>query len=150
MLIFYQSGLAQLLLFGKFRTMMFFGVIITKNTSLTDKSKRHEGTHIKQYWECLLLGLVLWILIAGIVALCGGHVSCWWLCVVPLTYYLMYGATWAVSYLYHILKGDAREKWNDAAYHASAFEMEAYAHEDDPNYLPKRKWYAFTKYYGTI
>ena len=39
------------------------------------------------------------------------------------------GVEWLISYVYHILQGDARDRWNDAAYHASAFEMEAYAHE---------------------
>ena len=48
------------------------------------------------------------------------------------------------------LQGDARDRWNDAAYHASAFEMEAYAHEAEANYLSSRRWFAFVKYYGKL
>ena len=55
-----------------------------------------------------------------------------------------------ISYVYHILQGDARDRWNDAAYHASAFEMEAYAHEAEANYLSSRRWFAFVKYYGKL
>ena len=150
MLICYRSKLAERLLFGNFRTMMFFGIVITKNAVLSATTKRHEGTHVRQYVECLLAGLALFVLAEGAAILCGSHVSPWWLAVVPLTYYGMYGAEWAVSYLYHIFRGDARGKWNDAAYHASAFEMEAYAHENDPDYLPRRRWYAFVKYYGKL
>ena len=76
-----------------------------------------------------------------------GHVSAWWLLFVPTTFYLLYGVEWLISYVYHILQGDARDRWNDAAYHASAFEMEAYAHEAEANYLSSRRWFAFVKYY---
>ena len=80
----------------------------------------------------------------------GGHVSAWWLLFVPTTFYLLYGVEWLISYVYHILRGDARDRWNDAAYHASAFEMEAYAHETEADYLSSRRWFAFVKYYGKL
>ena len=93
---------------------------------------------------------VLWFLLHVGAALLGGHVSAWWLLFVPTTFYLLYGVEWLISYVYHILQGDARDRWNDAAYHASAFEMEAYAHEAEANYLSSRRWFAFVKYYGKL
>ena len=79
-----------------------------------------------------------------------GHLSAGWLLLVPFTYYLLYGGEWAISYAYHMIRGDARDRWNDEAYHASAFEMEAYAHENEPEYQHKRRWFGFVKYYGKI
>jgi len=49
-----------------------------------------------------------------------------------------------------MIRGDARDRWNDEAYHASAFELEAYAHENEPEYQHKRRWFGFVKYYGKI
>ena len=121
MKIYYDSKLAKSLLFGSFKTCMFFGVVLTEYTALSEKVKRHEGIHVRQYWECLAASVVLWFLLHVGSALLGGHVSAWWLLFVPTTFYLLYGVEWLISYVYHILRGDARDRWNDAAYHASAF-----------------------------
>ena len=150
MKIYYDSKLAMSLLFGSFKTCMFFGVVLTECTALSEKVKRHEGIHVRQYWECLAAGVVLWFLLHVGAALLGGHVSAWWLLFVPTTFYLLYGVEWLISYVYHILRGDARDRWNDAAYHASAFEMEAYAHEAEADYLSSRRRFAFVKYYGKL
>lgn len=112
--------------------------------------KSFTWIHVRQYWECLAASVVLWFLLHVGAALLGGHVSAWWLLFVPTTFYLLYGVEWLISYVYHILQGDARDRWNDAAYHASAFEMEAYAHEAEANYLSSRRWFAFVKYYGKL
>lgn len=135
MKIYYDSKLAKSLLFGSFKTCMFFGVVLIRVHALSEKVKRHEGFMFQAYWECLAASVVLWFLLHVGAALLGGHVSAWWLLFVPTTFYLLYGVEWLISYVYHILQGDARDRWNDAAYHASAFEMEAYAHEAEANYL---------------
>lgn len=150
MKICYNSKLARSLLFGNFKTCMFFGVIITKLDMLTSRTKRHEGIHIRQYWECCAAAAALWSVGHATALLCGAHLTAWWLLMVPFIYYLLYGAEWVVSYTYHILRGDGRDRWNDEAYHASAFEMEAYAHEHEADYLPRRRWFAFVAYYGKI
>lgn len=150
MKVFYNSKLAKCLLFGNFKTCMFFGVVITKRLQISARSKRHEGIHIQQYWECYALGVVLWCVGHGAAHLFSGHLSAWWLLLGPFVYYLLYIVEWAISYAYHIARGDARDRWNDEAYHASAFEMEAYAHENDLEYRHKRRWFAFVKYYGKI
>ena len=120
MKVYYNSKLAKRLLFGNFKTCMFFGTVITKLAQLSARTKRHEGIHIRQFWECCVLGAVLW---------CLGH---------------------GAAHAYHMIRGDARDRWNDEAYHASAFEMEAYAHENEPEYQHKRRWFGFVKYYGKI
>ncbi len=145
MKIYYNSKLAKCLLFGSFKTCMFFGVVITKLAQLSARIRRHEGIHIRQFWECCILGAALWGFLYGV-----AHLSACWLLLAPVTYYLLYGGEWAISYCYHILRGDARNRWNDEAYHASAFEMEAYAHEQEPDYMQCRRWYSFVKYYGKV
>ena len=79
MKIYYDSKLAKSLLFGSFKTCMFFGVVLTEYTALSEKVKRHEGIHVRQYWECLAASVVLWFLLHVGSALLGGHVSAWWL-----------------------------------------------------------------------
>lgn len=105
MKIYYDSKLAKSLLFGSFKTCMFFGVVLTEYTALSEKVKRHEGIHVRQYWECLAASVVLWFLLHVGSALLGGHVSAWWLLFVPTTFYLLYGVEWLISYVYHILRG---------------------------------------------
>ena len=46
MKIYYDSKLAKSLLFGSFKTCMFFGVVLTEYTALSEKVKRHEGIHV--------------------------------------------------------------------------------------------------------
>ena len=50
MKIYYDSKLAKSLLFGSFKTcMFFFGASPTEYTALSEKVKRHEGIHVRQY-----------------------------------------------------------------------------------------------------
>ena len=91
MKVYYNSKLAKRLLFGNFKTCMFFGTVITKLAQLSARTKRHEGIHIRQFWECCVLGAVLWCLGHGAAHLFCGHLSAGWLLLVPFTYYLLYG-----------------------------------------------------------
>ena len=113
MKVYYNSKLAKRLLFGNFKTCMFFGTVITKLAQLSARTKRHEGIHIRQFWECCVLGAVLWCLGHGAAHLFCGHLSAGWLLLVPFTYYLLYSREWAKSYAYHMIRGDARDRWND-------------------------------------
>jgi len=54
-------------------------------------------------------------------------------------FYILYVA----EYYYHFL----RLKNAHAAYHAISFEREAYSMQRDLNYLKKRKFWAFRKYF---
>ena len=51
MKVYYNSKLAKRLLFGNFKTCMFFGTVITKLAQLSARTKRHEGIHIRQFWS---------------------------------------------------------------------------------------------------
>lgn len=142
-MIFYDSKLAKCILFGSFQTIMLFGCIFTKNKTLSLCSQRHETIHVRQYFETLIVGALVF-------GLLGYLLSLWLWLIIPFTYYAVYLAEWAISCLFHIVKGDVRNTWNDRAYHASAFEMEAYGNEDNPYYLKGRKLFAFVKYYGKL
>lgn len=87
MKVYYNSKLAKRLLFGNFKTCMFFGTVITKLAQLSARTKRHEGIHIRQFWECCVLGAVLWCLGHGAAHLFSGTFrqdgSCW--CLSPTT-----------------------------------------------------------------
>ena len=141
--IFYNSKLAKAILFGDYNTMMFFGIIITKQSELSAKTINHESIHVKQFIEVT----VTFAVVLGILSI---FTTPWILTAFPFAYYIVYGLECAVSYVYHFFKGDAVDKINDEAYYASAFEMEAYAHENDMEYLDNRKLFAFIKYYGKI
>ena len=80
------------------------------------------------------------------------YVSAWWLLLIPLFYYILYGVEWFISLAYHLFTDEriGGGKVNANAYRASAFEMEAKFNQDNPNYLKERKWGAWFRYYGTI
>ena len=42
MKVYYNSKLAKRLLFGNFKTCMFFGTVITKLAQLSARTKRHD------------------------------------------------------------------------------------------------------------
>ena len=110
MKVYYNSKLAKRLLFGNFKTCMFFGTVITKLAQLSARTKRHEGIHIRQFWECCVLGAVLWCLGHGAAHLFCGHLSAGWLLLVPFTYYLLYGGEWAISYACLLYTSDAADE----------------------------------------
>jgi hypothetical protein len=49
-------------------------------------------------------------------------------------------------YLWYLIEWLVRLPGKGNAYRNISFEREAYAHEDDPDYLTRRKPFAFTKY----
>lgn len=55
-----------------------------------------------------------------------------------LPFYVWYG----LEYLWRRLRSGS----HDAAYRAISFEREAYAHDADPGYLRRRRFWAFLKY----
>lgn len=141
----YNSKLAKLILFGCYTTIMFFGFILTRLKELSETTIRHERIHQKQFFECMEIAAIP-------SALLSFYVSAWWLLLIPLFYYILYGVEWFISLAYHLFTderiGDG--KVNANAYRASAFEMEAKLNQDNPNYLKERKWGAWFHYYGKI
>ena len=55
-------------------------------------------------------------------------------------FYILYAYYWVKARLWNKLD-------NHAAYMAIPFEVEAYANEEDMDYLKNRKWFSWTKYY---
>lgn len=143
--IHYNSKLAKLILFGSYHTIMFFGFILTKLKELSETTIRHKRTHQKQFFECMEIAAIPSVLLAF-------YVSTWWLLLIPLFYYILYGVEWFISLVYHLFTDEriGGGKVNNNAYRASAFEMEAKLNQDNPNYLKERKWGAWFHYYGKI
>lgn len=143
--IYYNSKLAKLILFGSYHTIMFFGFILTKLKELSETTIRHERTHQKQFFECMEIAAIPSASLAF-------NVSAWWLLLIPLFYYILYGVEWFISLVYHLFTDEriGGGKVNNNAYRASAFEMEAKLNQDNPNYLRERKWGAWFHYYGKI
>lgn len=150
MKVYYNSTLARTILCKGYGTIMLFGAVFTKHAELTEDTVRHEAIHAAQYRECCILAALIWLIVSGVIHLFGGSLSAWWLAGVPLFYYGLYGVECGISYVYHMIRGDAREKLNDTVYYASAFEMEAHGHETDADYLRTRPLLAFIRYYGTL
>ena len=93
--------------------------------------RRHERIHCRQQVELLLVGAVL----AVVLALSG---SGWWsLLALPLFFWL-YGLEYVVGLL--TLRDSHR------AYRAISFEQEAYDNELDPDYLSRRRPFAWIRY----
>ncbi|WP_294617609.1 hypothetical protein [uncultured Bacteroides sp.] len=143
--IYYNNRIAKLILFGRYTTIMLFGLILTKLQELSEATIRHERTHRRQFLECMEIAAIPSVLLAI-------HVSPWWLLLIPLLYYILYLAEWLISFVYHLFTDSkiGGGKVNANAYRASAFEMEAKFNQDNPNYLEERKWGAWIKYYGKV
>lgn len=143
--IYYNSKLAKLILFGSYHTIMLFGFILTKLKELSETTIRHERIHQKQFFECMEIAAIPSVLLSL-------YVSAWWLLLIPIFYYILYGVEWFISFVYHLFTDEriGGGKVNANAYRASAFEMEAKFNQDNPNYLKERKWGAWFRYYGKI
>lgn len=114
-LIFLNSRLAKLILFGGYTTIMLFGFILTKLKELSETTIRHERIHQKQFFECMEIAAIPSVLLAF-------YVSAWWLLLIPLFYYILYLAEWFVSFVYHLFTDNiiGSGKVNANAYRASA------------------------------
>lgn len=143
--VFYENWLAKAILFKNYGTMMFFGFIITKHASLPIETQREERIHQLQFKECMEIATIPAVFLSL-------YVSWWWMLLIPLFYYILYGVEWLISLVYHLFTDEriGGGKVNNNAYRASAFEMEAKLNQDNPNYLKERKWGAWFHYYGKI
>jgi hypothetical protein len=69
-----------------------------------------------------------------------------------LLYYILYLVEAGISFVHHLFaqgKKDVRRAQRNS-YLNSAMEMEAYENEIDPEYIEKRSWCSFIKYYGKL
>jgi len=92
----------------------------------------HEHIHAAQQLEVSLFGLALAIVLS--ILLCFS----WWMLLIPIfLYYVLYVLDWLIGTI-------AGER---DAYRTMIFEREAYANENNLDYLSKRKPFAFLKYF---
>ena len=149
--IFYNSWLANLILFPGYSTIMLFGMVFSKLSfsQMRPSTRVHELDHCYQYFECALLGAVIMSLVILLT-----DISWWWILTSLLTFYVLYLGEWLISFIYHLFfdgKRDPIATENKQAYYAGALEMEAKDTELHPEYLDKRWFrYKFFKYYGKI
>ena len=102
-----------------FKAMNLFGVIfVRKGQNFNDVTKRHEYIHTLQMIETLFIGFYLW-------------------------YCIEYLCRWIWRFFHkpdHTFYGP---RWMKYAYYDISFEQEAYTHQNDEEYLKKRKLFAW-------
>lgn len=104
-----------------------------KEERLTQDTRNHECTHVRQWAEMsVVCGLLVWVLMLSF------DLSPWWLALSGLAFYLWYGLEWLVRLA---CLGDAGE-----AYRSISLEREAYGNEGDANYLENSSYFAWLKY----
>lgn len=122
-----DSKLAKWLLFPSYHTITLGCFIFTKKSELSEKTKRHETIHMMQWMEVtiaalIVLGLLSWL------------ISPYWMAVSPLVYYVWYVVEWLVRLPF------------GKAYRNISFEREAFANDDDVEYIVNRELFNFVKY----
>lgn len=145
--VFYDNIFARLLLRGSYKTCMLFGFICTKHKQdapLSEATTRHESIHVMQY---ATVSVVAFLLAIALNIAFGGAV---WFYFVPLLYYILYFLEAMISVLKHRVRGKKIKEAYGRAYDNSMFEQEAYAHETEPDYIQRRRWFAVLKYFGKI
>lgn len=146
--------------FGDFGSMNILGLLFTKRqvTEITNRIKRHEGTHTYQQYEILMVAAIVSLI------LCNIYASWWyllWVLIIPFAIYATAFLIEAFIPPYHNAKECFEGKtllgkikavptwlgkvWVDA-YRDNCFEREAYMNEDNPEYNSTRPLFAEVKY----
>lgn len=117
---------------GNFKCLNILGLLFVKgNEELSAKEIRHEATHTAQQYEILCASALLALFISNIYA------SWWYMLVAIAMPIAIYIVAWLVELVLPPYK---------TAYKDSPFEREAYANEDNPEYLAQRTLFAWWKY----
>ena len=151
--VYYNSKLAKLILFKGYSTIMLFGSVFTKESSLPPEVLNEEMIHARQYKDCITLGLLFDVVLVFGFLRYPCYPTVWLILLVPLVfYYAMYFFEWLISFIHHFFSKKRKDvaEANEKAYHASAMEMEAKENRDNLKYLQTRHFCAFFKYYGKL
>jgi hypothetical protein len=116
-----------------FSAMNILGILFVRKEARIDKETiRHEAIHTAQQYEIMCL--------TAIIALIGSnYYPSWWY--LPMTI-LMPIALYIVAWLIELILPPFGNAYKD-----SPFEREAYANEKDSEYLAKRPFFAWVKYF---
>lgn len=152
MKIYYNNWLAKLILFKGYSTIMLFGYVITKKSYLSPETINEEMIHVRQWKDCITLGLFLTLFITYSLSYpCSKWIML--LLLIPLVfYYVLYWMEYLISFIHHFFETSDKNAGNanNKAYYASAMEMEAKENKNNPEYLNTRPFGAFFKYYGKL
>lgn len=122
--------------FTGYKAMFFFGILFVRGEAVIDEvTMNHERIHARQLWEIIFAFLPFWILMTFII-------SPWILLFAPWSFYLWYVIEWLIRGLLKITKID---KSSISAYRSLLFEREAYANQNNMEYLTSRKLFAFLR-----
>lgn len=130
----YNSWIAKNLLFSGYQTITLAAWVCTKCKSKEEMPQRvrnHECTHARQWAECMLAsGTIIWalVLFAGI--------SAWWFCLSFLMFYVLYLLELLIKLPFY----------GTDTYRNISFEREAYACQNDNNYLENGDYFEWLKY----
>ena len=130
----YNSWIAKNLLFSGYQTITLAAWVCTKCKSkeeMLQRVRNHECTHARQWTECMLAsGVIIWalVLFAGI--------SAWWFCLSFLMFYVLYLLELLIKLPFY----------GTDTYRNISFEREAYACQNDNNYLENGDYFEWVKY----
>lgn len=121
--------------FKGFKALTIFPCIFArkKTKPLSDIIINHEGIHLSQQKEVLLVSLIPAFLVIVHIGM-----SLWWMLAALPVFYIWYGIEYLVRSIMY-------RSWNDG-YKNISFEQEAYLNECDYNYVPDRKFFAWLKF----
>ena len=116
-----------------FKAMALWPWIFVRNgVRFTICDRNHECIHLRQQLEMLMAGAVL----AAVLWLAGCG---WWSLLALGLFFWWYALEWTLRLPF---SGIDRKK----AYKSILFEQEAYANQDDQEYLGSRRWFAWITY----
>ena len=125
---YYNNWLAKVLLhFSTSHTIALAWFVLSKlpEEQTSQRARNHETIHAMQWTEVTMaVGAIIFILIVAM------DISVWYLMISPFFYYGWYIFEW----LYKLPQGNA--------YHKVSFEREAYAHDEDLNYVENRRMFS--------
>lgn len=130
----YNSFIARTLLWKNYNTITLAAWVCTKCISkeeMTQSTRNHECTHARQWVECMLAsGVIIWALVLF------ANISAWWFTLAFLSFYILYVLEWFIKLPFYGRK----------AYRNISFEREAYASQNDNNYLENGDYFEWVKY----
>lgn len=130
----YNSFIARNFLWKDYDTITLAAWVCTKcknKEEMTQSTRNHECTHARQWAECMLAsGVIIWALVLF------ANISAWWFTLVFGMFYILYVLEWLIKLPFYGSK----------AYKNISFEREAYACENDNNYLENGDYFNWVKY----